>query len=160
MAYIGDGRRKGRILAYRGFFYHKNQASDDCIYWRCSVKNCRAPLKTVVLDIDNPPNNIIVLEAVADDQHYGHFPDIEAVERLKITNIMKSKVTANPSAPIKRTYDDAVANLQHLPAPPDPEDVPLFDDIYQALKRKKRENVPMIPRTVADVVINGVWAET
>ena len=65
MAYIGDGRRKGKILAYRGFFYQKNQASDNCIYWRCSVKNCRAPLKTVILDVENPPINITVLEAVS-----------------------------------------------------------------------------------------------
>ena len=99
--------------------------------WRCADKNCRVPLKTAVLDIESPPVYIPILERVADDEHHGHFPDLEAVEKLKITNIMKNKVAANPSAPIKRTYDDTVANLQHLATPPDPEDVPLFDVIAQ-----------------------------
>ena len=138
MAYIGDGRRKGRILAYRGFFYQKNRTTEDYIYWRCADKNCRVPLKTAVLDIESPPVYIPILERVADDEHHGHFPDLEAVEKLKITNIMKNKVAANPSAPIKRTYDDTVANLQHLATPPDPEDVPLFDIIAQTLKRRGR----------------------
>ena len=38
-------------------------------------------------------------ELLCSVEHHGHFPDLEAVEKLKITNIMKDKVAANPTAP-------------------------------------------------------------
>ena len=160
MAYIGEGRRKGKILTYRGFIYQKNKATPNLIHWRCADKNCRVPLKTALFDINDPPANVDVLDYVGDASHHGHGPDIEAVEKIKVVNAMKERVKSNPSAPVKRTFDETISILSQTNDPPNPEDIPLFDEVAQVLRRKKRENVPPIPQTVADVHIQGVWAET
>ncbi len=157
MAYIGEGRRKGKVLTHDGYFYQKNRKTDHFIYWRCAEPMCRAPLKTNVLDVDNPPGRIDILEV---GDHHGHLPDVQAVEKLKVVNTIKSNITANPTAPIKRMYDDTVSGIQRQQTPLDQEDIPIFDDISQSLKRKKKQNVPPIPNNIADVRIAGPWAET
>ena len=157
MAYIGEGRRKGKILAYRGFIYQKNRMNANFGYWRCAEKTCRAPLKTNSLDVNNPPARIDVLEV---GDHHGHLPDIQEIEKLKVLNTIKSNVAANPTAPIKRMYDDTVSALQRQQNPLDLEDIPIFEDISQTLKRKKTQNVPPIPATIDDVRFNGPWKET
>ena len=160
MAYIGEGRRKGKILTYRGYIYQKNKITKSAIHWRCADKNCRVPLKTALLDVHNPPENINVIEFVADSKHNGHLPEVDTVEKIKVVNAMKERVKLNPSAPVKRTYDDMISTLSQAHNPPNPDDIPLFEEVSQALRRKKRENVPPIPRKVEEVQIGGVWAET
>ena len=91
MAYIGEGRRKGKVLAYDGYFYQKNRVNKDTIYWRCSDKVCRAPLKTNFVDLNNPPPVVDVYDV---GTHVGHMPNYEEVEQLKIVNSMKE--TNNP----------------------------------------------------------------
>ena len=82
MAYIGEGRRKGTVLTYRGNIYHKNKLTNNAIYWRCSDKGCRAPLKSNLVDIDNPPARIRILSV---GNHTCQVND-EEVQKLKIVN--------------------------------------------------------------------------
>ena len=93
MAYIGEGRRrKGKVLAYDGYFYEKNRVYKDTIYWRCSDKVCRAPLKTNFVDLDNPPPVVDVYDVRT---HVGHMPNYEEVEveQLKTVNYIMEVIT-------------------------------------------------------------------
>ena len=73
---------------------------------------------------------------------------------------MKDNIADNPAAPIKRTYDETISDLRRVPNALNQEDIPVFEEIAQTLKRKKRQNVPPIPQTEADVLIQGEWSET
>jgi hypothetical protein len=86
MAYIVEGIRKGKVLAYDGYLYEKNRAYKDMIYWRCSDKVCRAPLKTNFVDLDNPPSVVGVYYVRT---HVEHMPNYEEVEQLKTVNYIK-----------------------------------------------------------------------
>ena len=104
-------------------------------------------MKTAYLDVNNPPDDIDILEV---GSHHGHLPDVQAVEKWKVVNEIKDNIAANPSAPIKRVYDETVSGIQRQAQQTDPEEIPIFEDISQVLKRKKTQNVPLIPESVAD----------
>ena len=92
------------------------------------------PLKTALFDINDPPANVDVLDYVGDASHHGHGPDIEAVEKIKVVNAMKERVKSNPSAPVKRTFDETISILSQTNDPPNPEDIPLFDEVAQVAR--------------------------
>ena len=113
-------------------------------------------LKTDVVDVNNPPARINILT----NPNHRCVVDPQRVERLRVVNDLKDQVEANPSAPIKRMYDETVAELRRQPNGPDEEDIPVFEEVSQIMKRKKVQNVPPIPADVDDVVITDTWAQT
>jgi len=152
MAKVIDGRRGGKVLVNDGFIYQKNQVRNDIIYWRCSSKACRAPLRTEFFDVNNPPDDIEI-----DNVGIHNHPAMdEAINRQVITNRMKQY----PSAPIKRAYDATIADEERRASPTHPEDIPAFHNIESQLKRAKNANVPEIPADANDVVIEGAWGLT
>ena len=106
MAKIIEGRRGGKVLVNEGFIYQKYQARQNCIYWRCSSIDCRAPLRTDVFYVNEPPEDIEVENVGA----HNHPPMDEAIDRQVIVSRIKENVVANPSAPIRRVYDAAIAD--------------------------------------------------
>ena len=59
---------------------------------------------------------------VADDEHHGHLPDIQTVEKLRILNEMK-RACCDESIGAHQT------DLRRHSTAPEPEDIPLFDQV-------------------------------
>jgi hypothetical protein len=48
-----SGSLGGKVLIHQGFKYQKNIIRRHIIYWRCWKKECRAPLKTNLFDLED-----------------------------------------------------------------------------------------------------------
>ena len=74
---------------------------------------------------------------------------------------VKQLVRDDPSRPIKRAYDSTAASVSrggYLRL--NRRSIPEFRHIRTSVGRAKREELPRISRTLNDVDINGVWAQT
>ena len=154
MATIIPGRRGGKVLVFEGYLYQRNKVRENVIYWRCS--ECRSTIQTAFFDVNDPPEEIVVQNFTPHD----HPAMDEIINRQHITSQIKADVETNPSAPIKRVYDAAIANEERHGNPIPIDDIPTFHCIESQLKRAKYANVPEIPHNVDDVVIDGVWSQT
>lgn len=61
MAYLMPGLRKGTVLVYNGYRYHKNKSTKIKIYWRCWRKECKGTLTTSLFDttLERPDIEVI-----------------------------------------------------------------------------------------------------
>jgi len=156
MAETIDGRRGGKVLVHSGYIYHKNKISGDLIYWRCSSKDCRAPLKTNAFDIEDPPDAIDVFDMA----EHNHVPSDEIIAKHQLVNDMKQNVRNDPSAPLRRVYDQTVVAARRQNNAPTVEEIPLFHEVTSRLKRTKYSIIPPIPNNVEEVELNDVWRLT
>ena len=156
MAQIINGRRGGKILVHEGYIYQRNQTSGDYIYRRCASKDCRAPLKTDAFDVAEPPNSF---DAYDVGQH-NHASSDEVIRQQLLINEMKENIRDDPSAPLRRVYDQSVVVARRRENAPPAEEIPLFHQVASQLKRTKYKNVPPVPNDVEDVEINDVWRLT
>jgi hypothetical protein len=66
---------------------------------------------------------------------------------------MKQVITADPSRPIRRVYDEVANEISS-----DDTDYsggsPDFDELRSSLSRHKRDLFPAIPRTLSDVIMS------
>jgi len=152
MAEVIDGRRGGKLLANASYLYQRNKVRENVMYWRCS--ECHSTLRTEFFDVNEPPEEIQVENA----GNHNHLPMDETISKQKITSRFKAKVAENPSAPIRRLYDTAVADEERNGLPLD--DIPTFHRIESQLKRVKYSNILEIPNDVDDVVIEDEWSQT
>ena len=131
MAQIINGRPGGKILVHEGYIYQRNQTRSDYIYWRCASKVFRAVLKTDVFDVAEPTNNF---DAYDVGQH-NHASSDEVIRQQLLINEMKENIKDDPSAPLRRVYDQSVV-VAHIRAnAPPAEEIPLFHQVASQLKR-------------------------
>jgi MULE transposase domain len=75
--------------------------------------------------------------------------------------VVKQQVRDDPSRPVKRAYDataSSVARGGYLRL--SRSSIPEFHHVRTCVSRAKREEVPHIPRQLADVNVAGVWAKS
>ena len=92
---------------------------------------------------------------------HDHDSDDEMIQSDAFREEVKKRVREDPSRPIKRAYDATAASAArggYLRL--NRHSVPEFHKIRSSVSRAKQEEVPRIPRTINDVDITGVWAET
>lgn len=105
MAALVKGNRGGVVLLLDNFRYQRNKTVGNITYWRCWHKECRAPLKTsMFLDFERVPKIISV-----DNNAHNHPPDSQLIKTDSFRNKVVEAVKTDPSRPIKRTYDEAIA---------------------------------------------------
>ncbi|KAJ8028899.1 hypothetical protein HOLleu_28153 [Holothuria leucospilota] len=152
---IQGERRGGQILVHDGYRYQRNRAVvGRKIYWRCADPLCRAPLQTNYF-VPGPDANIAILGPVPQPNH-PHRPEVERIDRHDFLNNVKDTIEQDPSLPIRRAY-----NTEYLAIPAQRrQDVPTFEEIRSTLQRHRMSFIPMVPRDVHDVDIQGPWAET
>jgi len=146
-------RRRGHLLAYKGYMYSRNRAREDKLYWRCINKTCGAFVHTNVFAVSADAVNIRVLR---EPFQHGHRPQDSSILRRQLTERMASTVEADPCAPLRRAYDDVTA--RHTAAPADA--VPPFHAVASRLARRRANCFPPVPSQLADVHINGEWSLT
>ena len=81
------------------------------------------------------------------------------IQQLLI-NEMKENIRDDPSAPLRRVYDQSVVVACRREYAPPAEEIPLFHQVASQLKRTKYKNVPPVPNDVEVVEINDVWRLT
>jgi hypothetical protein len=125
--------------------------------WTCWRKACSSSLKTNKFDVFDDNASVVVLNGPSSHDHES---DDDMIQRDAFREAVKQRVREDPSRPIKRAYDATTSSVsrggilrlsQHS--------VPEFSHVRTSVSRAKQE-VPRIPRTVTDVNIAGVWAET
>ena len=156
---IASGR--GKILVHQGFQYQKNRQRRLAMYWRCTKLDCRTGLTSNVFYL-NDRNAVIVVNNVG---VHTHLPVDEQIQAKVSVNEMKRRIDDDPTIPVRRVYDEAVAArhraLRHqaVPLAGVPE-TPNFERVRSSLTRKRAANMPPIPQTIQDVDIQGQWAVT
>lgn len=157
-AKILPGNRGGYILVVNGNRYQKHRKNkDDTINWRCWRKLCRSRVKTNRFALDNANANIQVLF----HEEHNHEPDEVIVQRAELRKTMQDMVTNDPACPVKRVYNAAVSQLhRRAQGGGDRPNVDQFYSFRSILNRTKASQMPAIPHSIDDVVIEGTWAET
>ena len=139
--------------------YHKHrQNRDRTINWRCWQHICRARVKTNEIpgDFEEPNIQIIFQE------EHNHMPDEQKVKRAEIRETMRAMVLEDPTRPVKRVYDTAVADAHRQAAQGggDRPQVDSFTSFRTMLNRTKVSQLPPVPISIDEVVIEGPWAQT
>lgn len=158
MAKIISGERGGLILVVDGYRYQRHRYNQGMINWRCWRRGtCQARLRTNNFNLEVPGD--VEPQYLFQEQH-DHGPDDVMVARAEARDGMKQQVLQNPTVPV---YNAAVAEVQRQPVqgggdrPPRIEPYQTFRTI---LNRTRVSQLPEIPADVADVVIEGDWAES
>lgn len=155
MAKIINGRKDGKVLVENGYIFQKNRVCPGVIYWRCG--DCHSTLKTSFFDVNDPPE---IIEVIYDADAHNHPPMEQIINKQIVTSRIKDSVITNPSEPIRRLYDAAIALEERNDNPLPLEDIPTFQRIESQLKRAKYSHVPEIPHGVENVIIENEWGQT
>jgi hypothetical protein len=104
--------------------------------------------------VDDDNANIRILNDPTDHSHYSD--DENMIRADAFREAIKSNVKDDPSRPVKRVYDATASSVARLGRAVPSE----FKTVKSSAKRAKQGEVPRIPRTVNDIDIRGVWAQT
>lgn len=152
-----------KLLVCDGFRYQLNKRRNGNMYWRCWKKDCRSGLKTNEFDLQNPNP---VIRVIVNHNNHNHPHEDSAIKQADHVNEMKDAIVAEPTLPIKRVYNYAVARIhqnanqaggQAAAVPPN---IPDFHQIRSSLSRTKQAQCPPIPANINQVQIVGTFAET
>ena len=153
-----QGRGKG--LVHKGYNYHVNRKGLATIHWRYWRRTCRTNLRRKFCDIDS---GNAVIEVIYRDVH-NHETDDGVIEHDQFLNNVKRQLSNDPTKPVKRLYDQDVAQALRNAAmhgdryrsPP----VPKFSFVRSQSLRARSKLLPQVPHDVDDVLIQGAWKET
>ena len=146
-------RGRGLILIHNSYEYQRNQVRRNAIYWRCCTPTCRSTLRTNAFDLNNP----LAITNVQNVNEHDHPANQERIVRQQVVNDMRREIVENPVAPARRVYQNVVAN-QHRNGVIG--NIPRYNAVRAILNRERALQLPPIPNNIADVVINGDWAQT
>ena len=141
--------RGGRTLILEDYRYLRNKVTPDKIYWRCAHRGCTVYLHTQWLDMaaDNPAINV-----VRPPGDHAHAAEEDLVATTALIQTMLERVAADPTLPVRRVYDEAVARARHV------QHMPPFNAVKTRLERRRASLMPPIPHTVEEVDVGGEWA--
>ena len=123
------------------------------MHWRCWRKDCRAPITTdACLNHAGAPVNVIV-----DPGEHNHPVDFDLISDTLFSQRCKELIRQDPSCSLRKVYDRVCTEFAQQGRQ---RQVPDFERVRMTLHRARRFEMPPIPRTINDVIIDGVWAET
>ena len=85
---------------------------------------------------------------------------VHHLKLMRLTSLNLQIIQGDPSAPLRRVYDQSVVVTRRRENTPTAEKIPLFHQVASQLKRTKYKNVPPVPNNVEDVEINDIWRLT
>lgn len=141
---------KGVNLLHNGYRYSKDRKNAAGIqHWKCTVRSCSGRAHSTETD------GLQVLKSTDHD----HEPDYESTLSAKMKAELCQKAAANPTLPMKEVYN------QYMDSP----DLPTLDDdllepqlrsCKSQMYRARRHNMPHLPPTRDDIILEGQWATT
>ena len=146
---------KGVNFLHNGYRYSKDRKNAAGIqYWKCTVRSCSGRAHSTDTD------GLQVLKATDHDHDHDHDhePDYESTLSAMMKADLCQKAADNPTLPMKEVYN------QYM----DSADTPLDDDLLEPqlrscrsqMYRARRHNMPHLPPTRDDILIEGQWATT
>ena len=130
------------------------------MYFRCWQKGCRAALRTNVFAYNRQHPNPII-QIFHNDEH-EHNREDDQIRQREIINDMKDQLRAEPTTPVKRIYNQTVANAHQNAgaAGVAATAIPDFSYVMSSLNRVKASTCPPIPHDINQGQINGTFAQT
>ena len=110
----GNKGLDSRILVCDGFMYQLNRSRNGSMYWRCGKKDCRSALKTNIFNIRDPN---AIINIITNNNVHNHPHEDQRIEELIHVNQMKDSIVAEPTAPIKRVYNNIVGRIHQNAIP-------------------------------------------
>ena len=156
MAYLQIANsRGGRALIIDDYRYLRNKVKleKNKIYWRCGHRGCPSWVHTRLVDFDEQDPDIEVIRAPGD---HNHVAEEDLVATTALIQQMLQQVVADPTLPVKRVYDQAVARAPAARL----RLMPPFNAVKSRLERKRAAMMPPVPQTIDEVVVDGEWAAT
>ena len=152
MAYLQVANsRGGKALIINNYRYLRNRSIiGEKIYWRCTRSNIYVHTRWLDIDAD-PPADIVVLRPPGE---HAHAAEDDLVATTALIERMLERVAANATIPIKRVYDEVVAQA----AAGEVQNLPPFQAIKSRLERRRASLTPPIPQNVQQVNVEGEWA--
>ena len=128
-----------------GYMYYINKKNKKkTTYYKCRLDGC----KSTVTISDDEPRQIVRLNLCHD--HDG-VTDIQ----MKINETLKiiKDRCENELSPIKKIYDDEVLKLDEIIALQFPE----IDSIASTLYKHRLKNLPKLPKSTDDIILDGMY---
>ena len=145
-----------RVLLYNDFKYLKNRRREDTVYWRCHRKECRVTMTTYGYqeDVDDPPIRIKVQPARA----HSHREDTTLINKDNFRSEAVRSVADDSGRQVRDCYQTVLRNVQQGGG--DLSAVPEYRTVRRTLHRKRAENSPPVPTSLADLVIPPDYCNT
>lgn len=142
--------RKGRKLLLNGHIFGLNRKTDTHVYWRCTqYKTCPA---TVTTSLENDTITHV-------GKNHSHEPEPAKIAIAKRTVALKKAVKEQVNLPVKRLYSEAFSAADNDDADFVAER-PSYLSMKTTLYKQRRMTLPLLPRRIQEVTLEGVWAET
>ncbi|KAK4883085.1 hypothetical protein RN001_006404 [Aquatica leii] len=141
---IFKSNKGGEKLRFSGYLYVLHTERREFIRWRCSMSSsfkCRGSLTT---DLNKTVPNVT-------SQH-NHPADEEYVKVAKTVCEMKQRAKESGSKPVQ-IFAEAVQTLENTTRAR----MPLEDSMKRTLRNQKSKNLPSMPATLQELVIEGDW---
>lgn len=148
-----------RNLIWNSYRYELNKKRNSGYFWRCCRTDCRASLKTAVVDTQDLNT---VVNIIGNQPVHTHGNDSSRLERMHVINQMKEKIVNNSTIPVKQAYDEVVTHHHQnagevgIPLPT----IPDFNTVRSSLQRTKQQLCPPLPRDINEVHIPENYRET
>ena len=145
---------RGTNLIHLGYMYSRDRPGPDGkIYWRCTKKprgscNARAHTKGEGYEL-----------RVIHQTDHTHEPDEEAVATATIKADLCTRAASQPTKQLKELYRDYI----HSDAAPTEDDdflVPQLASCRSQMYRARRQNMPQLPTTRAEITLEDSWTKT
>lgn len=145
-------RRGGRNLAFNGYIYRVNRRTDNKIFWRCTTSGCSASIST---ENDIPTG--------FGRQQHTHAADHTEVVAKQIMTAISRRCT-DEVRPIPSIFSEELNKLRDNEWDDTSreliERLPTFNTARSSLYRARRKQTPPLPKTTADIRLEGKWTET
>ena len=146
---IISSNKGGQKLCFEGYIYNKvKTAVNNYTYWRCyrRYENCTGAVKTSDVNQD---------VEIIKEHAYFCLPDLEKIEALKERNRAKFRAR-NSQEPPSRIFANSLAGL----SPGGRLSLGSENAFVRTMQRIRSVLFPATPATLADLSIDGVWAQT
>ena len=154
--YLTSGStKKSKSLIYQGYKYLKNKKKGDTTYWRCARLGCKVPMSTNSWPNAQANPHIIVKH---EPRAHLHIPDGDLVRQDKFKADLRSSQVEDPSRSTHASYDNTLRTLHQGGG--DIKAAPTYNQVRHLLYRCRKENMPPLPRELADVQIPPYYSET
>jgi len=87
---------------------------------------------------------------------HDHEEDEALITSSRVFNEAKGALRNDPTRPIKRTFDEVIANFDS----DSNEELPGFGQLRSRLQRVRSKALPPLPENIHDVDIEDIWSKT
>lgn len=136
--YITSRRGTPQVFV-NGYLYNRNKVRQTCVHWRCSIKTCTGKCTTID-------------DFVRNTSEHNHPPESE--ELLTFVSTLRKRAREETTH-MHSLYNDEITRQDEALIP----QFPSFPSMSSALYRHRKKNLPSLPKSRAEVNLEGSWTE-